>query len=114
MKLYLGGPEHLAALRHGVLKFVCACVLVFSEVRLLDSTIEAVPPACSTTYQALPDHGDDGAGAHVLDQPGEEGALGQVAVCGVQGMGWGGASVQCTSVVWSTWLYWRMEEAGVA
>lgn len=44
--------------------------------------------------QALPDHGDDGSGAHVVDQSGEEGTGAQVSVMLLQelllGL-WGGA-----------------------
>jgi len=39
------------------------------------------------SVKALPDHGDDGAGSHVLDQAGEEGLALEVSiVCGWAGL----------------------------
>ena len=37
-------------------------------------------PSRLDDIESLPDHGQDGAGCHVLDEPGEEGLRGQVGV----------------------------------
>ena len=51
-----------------------------ARLRVLGVGLSEHDPAGGHHVEALPDHGQDGAGRHVLDQPGEEGLRGQVGV----------------------------------
>jgi hypothetical protein len=44
------------------------------------NNLTTINPTVSSTDLALPDHGDDGGGGHVLNQLGEEGLGGQILV----------------------------------